>query len=623
MKKILICFVILLSLFASSCKKSDNKVTITIITDNNTSEIRVDKNYNINNIEKPVLLGFEFIGWSISNNITDLIDDNYLVSSDITLYSIFSKVFKEFTITIYNEDDIITRVVTEGSKYILDFSVNEYFTGLYLDESYNELYDSNYLIDKDLVLYAKYDYPHVCSEFEWVYPDGINCEKNVVIYHTCVECGEIAQAKKVYVDHDYESTITEPTCTEYGLNHTECKVCHKAMEYSIPPLNHKDVSVEINEPTCDTHGTKYETCMLCGHVEETLIEPLNHCDKEYVVLTKATSKRTGYKCLECVYCGARFKKIPYAANGYSDHGKLKVVGTDLVDEKGEKFQLIGLSTHGLQWFSRYVNFDTFDAIHNEFGNNVFRLSLYTSEGGYCTSTPEFKEYLYQKVCEGIRIATKLDMYVIVDWHMVGADDEKDRNPLYYRNESKEFFSRITKEFKDYGNILYEIMNEPCGNTTWSDCKNYANQVIPVIRENTDNIVLVGNPKWSSDLASVIYSPLTGYENIMYTYHFYAAGSYNMTSVTRAYSQGIPVFISEHGGMESSGDGAIDYNTIKRWYEILDERNISYVAWNISNSAGSASIIKHGSTTMTDFSDQYLKDWGIYYKTVTRAKAGLV
>ena len=39
---------------------------------------------------------------------------------------------------------------------------------------------------------------------------------------------------------------------------------------------------------------------------------------------------------------------------------------------------------------------------------------------------------------GIEIATELGLYVIVDWHMVGAEDPADKNPLTYLKESKEF-----------------------------------------------------------------------------------------------------------------------------------------------------------------------------------------
>ena len=60
------------------------------------------------------------------------------------------------------------------------------------------------------------------------------------------------------------------------------------------------------------------------------------------------------------------------SNDYFTHGKISVSGPDLVDKNGEKFQLIGLSTHGLQWFSRYVNKGTISSLKNTFGINVIR-----------------------------------------------------------------------------------------------------------------------------------------------------------------------------------------------------------------------------------------------------------
>ena len=166
------------------------------------------------------------------------------------------------------------------------------------------------------------------------------------------------------------------------------------------------------------------------------------------------------------------------------------------------------------------------------------------------------------------------------------------------------------------------MNEPNGKTTWEDCKKYANEVIPCIRKNTDAIILVGNPRWTADLNSVMNSPLIGYENIMYTYHFYAADHRRTTQVENAYDAGFPVFISEFGFMNSDGDGNISTTNGENWKKVLDSRNISYVAWNISNSKGSASIFKHNSVDLVDVSDANLKTWGIYLKNWYRTKSGL-
>ena len=293
-----------------------------------------------------------------------------------------------------------------------------------------------------------------------------------------------------------------------------------------------------------------------------------------------------------------------------------------MDKNNEKFRLAGISTFGLQWQPEYVNEVTFENLKNEFGINVIRLAMYTGEGGYCSGTEKMKQQMYDTVVKGINIATDLNMYVIVDWHMLGVD-EGDNNPLYYLKESKEFFNKITNEFKDHDNILFEIMNEPCY-VTWQDCKTYAEEVIPVIRNNMkDAIILVGNPQWSSDLASVAKDPLVGYDNIMYTFHFYANDNCHTDKIIQACEKDhLPVFITEHGGMDASGYGDLNFESLTSWYNVLDKYNISFIAWSLSNLNSSSCMFKTGSPKIDDVSDSNLKTWGIYYKFRVRKVMGL-
>ena len=427
---------------------------------------------------------------------------------------------------------------------------------------------------------------HICVDFVWEFEEGTKCNTVGERYYKCVECGKIAFTERARREHDLYYVVVEPTCEEDGSTTTLCHNC--------------DYSYTVKEAAT-------------GH---------QHC--HYVIDLEATATETGRRHKECDDCGATFQSVDYAANGFSEHGKLSVEGTNLIDEHGEKFQLVGISTHGIQWAIPYYDYDVIDELHNTFGINVLRLALYTAEGGYCdpSTTETRRKFYYDLVCKAVDICTSLDMYVIVDWHMLGADDPSQGNPLYYKDEAIEFFSKFTEQYKDHENILYEIMNEPCGSTTWAQCKYYAELVIPEIRKNTDAVVLVGNPKWSADLVSVERNPLVGFSNIMYTYHFYANGSFNVSAITRAVKAGLPVFVSEHGGMVSDGDGELDLNSTLAWYRVLEENNISYVAWNLSNTKGSASMMKHGSTDYTNFKDSNLKEWGIWYKNWVRKKFGL-
>ena len=428
---------------------------------------------------------------------------------------------------------------------------------------------------------------HNCNDFvsDWLEPANTKCETMINVYKKCTKCEKVLETNKVYKEHDLvEETLIEDTCTSNGLVKYYCNNCPVNGEYTV-----------------------YAT----GHERG-----------ELTVRRKPTSKVVGKREINCTKCGELMKSQSFVDNGYFANGKLSVVGPNLVNQYGEKFQLFGLSTHGLQWFGRYANFDTIAAIQEGFGNNIIRFAFYTDENGYCDGTEERKKQMLEDLIEGVDAATELGLYVIIDWHMVGAENDADKNPITYMNESIEFFSYITNYYKDQDNILYEIMNEPNGPTTWTQCKKYAETVIPVIRANTDAIILVGNPRWTADLNSVMRNPLVGFDNIMYTYHFYAADHGNTTQVINAYAAGFPVFISEFGFMESSGDGALGLNNGERWKQVLDQRNISYVAWNISNSKGSASIFKENSYDMVDVSDSNLKEWGIYLKNWYREKSGL-
>ncbi len=448
-----------------------------------------------------------------------------------------------------------------------------------------------------------------------------SCVETGFIERSCTKCSYYNYEVIPLKEHEIEVEIVEAKCNYNGYKKESCKNCTYEKKENYQATGH-DYIYEDVEPGCLEDGYHKESCSKCDYVWISKKAATGHQNVDEVIEREATVELYGIKNLECKDCFTVIKTVEYVNNGFSHHGKLSVSGTDLVDENGEKFQLIGLSTHGLQWAGKYVNYDTFKALRETFGINVIRLSLYTSENGYCTGSAEQKEKLYNLVVKGIEYATELDMYVVIDWHMLGADDHADENPLYYLDESMDFFDKITTLYKDNKNLLFEIMNEPSGDTTWKDCKDYANKVIPVIRKNNDGIVLVGNPQWSSDLDSVMKDPLTGYENIMYTYHFYAADHSDTSRVIRAYAAGIPVFITEHGGMESSGDGSINFDYIKNWYKVLNYRNISYIAWNISNTKGSASILKYNNTTLTEFNSENMKAWGVYYRARVRERFGL-
>ena len=119
-------------------------------------------------------------------------------------------------------------------------------------------------------------------------------------------------------------------------------------------------------------------------------------------------------------------------------------------------------------------------------------------------------------------------------------------------------------------------------------------MIPVIRKNDkDAIIIVGTPNWSQKVDEAAASPITGYDNLMYAFHFYA-GTHKADmrkTLTDAVKKGLPVFVTEFGITDASGYGGIDKKEAVKWIKALNKRDISYVAWNVSNKDEGSAMIK--------------------------------
>lgn len=295
-------------------------------------------------------------------------------------------------------------------------------------------------------------------------------------------------------------------------------------------------------------------------------------------------------------------------------GKLHVEGARLVGSNGEPVQLKGISTHGIAWFPGYVNEECFRQLHEEWKANVIRLAMYTAEsGGYCSDGD--REYLKGLVRDGVSYAKSQDMYVIIDWHILS-----DSNPNMHKDEAKDFFAEMSAEYAGECHVLYEICNEPNGGTSWGDIKSYAEEVISVIRANDkDAVILVGTPNWSQFVDEAAADPIVGYDNLMYTLHFYAATHTDdlRGRLSQAVEAGLPVFVSEYGICDASGNGAIDEDQADQWAALLDSYGISYVAWNLSNKEESSAIFNSSCSKVNGFTRDDLSESGRWvYRTLT-------
>ena len=297
-------------------------------------------------------------------------------------------------------------------------------------------------------------------------------------------------------------------------------------------------------------------------------------DKTKIIVEDATSEQKPEK--------AKTGKTPVEI-----HGALKVSGNKIVDQNGKNFQICGVSTHGLGWFPQYVNKNAMKSLRDDFGANTIRLAMYTAEGaGYCTGGDKNK--LKNLVTNGVSYATDAGMYAIIDWHIL-----HDLDPNVYKDDAKAFFDEMSKKYAGNNNVIYEICNEPNGGTTWAQVKSYAEEIIPVIRANDkDAIIIVGTPTWSQDVDEAIKNPIKSDPNIVYAVHFYADTHKDniRNKVKAAEDAGYPVLISEFSICDASGNGNNNVAEADTWIKLLDQYGIGFVAWNLSNKNESSSLI---------------------------------
>ncbi len=262
----------------------------------------------------------------------------------------------------------------------------------------------------------------------------------------------------------------------------------------------------------------------------------------------------------------------------------------LKNTQGDTVVLRGMSSHGIGWYPRYINSGAMETL-KDYGANVIRLALYSETTAGYLNEPYSLDILYI----GIENAIAQNMYVIVDWHILD-----DYNPLIHADEAIAFFEEISRRYGDCPNVIYEICNEPNGDTSWEDITKYANWVIPVIRENApESIVLVGTPKYSSQIQEAMAQPLP-YKNVMYSYHKYVdvsptAEEMNLYLLEKAVAEKFPIFVTEWGITFGNEDADRDKEVLLNQYReaemenavdflaFLQEHQISWCGWELSNS----------------------------------------
>ncbi len=295
----------------------------------------------------------------------------------------------------------------------------------------------------------------------------------------------------------------------------------------------------------------------------------------------------------------------------SQDGQLRVDGQQLVNDKGEPVQLRGASFGWHCLWPRFYNQSVVNEVVNNWGADIVRCSIGLNlEDRSFEKDPELGYACVDSIVQG---AINNDAYVLVDFH-------SHPNNL---SLAKEFFTEVGKKYGQNPNVLFEIWNEPM-EVEWGECKAYAEELIPIIRQYAPNaVIIVPTPRWDQDVDKAAADPLVGFDNVMYSLHYYAATHQDdlRAKAQAALDAGLPLFMAECASMMHTGDGVIDPKSWEQWMQMANENNISWIAWSISDKDETCSMLRPSASSDANLWTQAdLKPWAIllkYYLTLNR------
>lgn len=297
------------------------------------------------------------------------------------------------------------------------------------------------------------------------------------------------------------------------------------------------------------------------------------------------------------------------AQPVKEHGNLSVKGTKMIDQHGKVTVLNGISYGWHNWWPRFYNKESVKWLANDWKCSVVRAAMGVEpNNGYLDKADWSKEKI-ETVIQG---AIENDIYVIIDWH----------SHSIKLDAAKAFFAEMATKYGKNPHVIYELYNEPVKDT-WQQVKDYSVELIKTIRAiDPDNIILVGSPHWDQDIHLAADEPIEGFENIMYTCHFYAGthGKFLRDRCDYAMKKGLAVFISESAGMEASGNGPINYTEWQKWIDWCEKNDISLVSWSIADKNETCSMLKTSASSEGNWKEEDMKESGIKTRELLRKQA---
>ena len=306
---------------------------------------------------------------------------------------------------------------------------------------------------------------------------------------------------------------------------------------------------------------------------------------------------------------------------------LKVEGTSLYQEGiAEPVVCCGISYGWHNLWPRFYNGSSLRNLKEQTGVNFFRAAIGSDDyalewnPGCAQGYLDDKDLALKCFDALAEAAIENGSYLIADWH----------SHITHPEAAKEFFIYVATKYADCPNIVYELFNEPVcfsfeenrsyadlGNPEamrayWKHLKAYSEELIEIITSisTVHPLILVGCPSWDQRIDLPAENPITSYDNVMYTVHFYA-GTHKKElrdACDAALDAGIPIFLSECASCDASGDGDMDLESWKEWTDWSVENNISRIIWSVGDKHETCSFFTPEASSEGPWTEDVVTAW---------------
>merc|ERR1719384_154635 len=304
---------------------------------------------------------------------------------------------------------------------------------------------------------------------------------------------------------------------------------------------------------------------------------------------------------------------PQPTGPVAQHGRLRVSGNNIVGEHGDPVQLKGMSFFWSQWQGQYYTEGVVNWLVDDWKCSLLRAVLGIHESSGYLQDPGTEKAKIEVV---VNAAIAKGIYVLIDWH--------DHHAENHINEAKAFFTEMAQKYGSYPHVLFETYNEPLG-VSWSGViKPYHEQVVPVIRAHSQNVIILGNRNWCQHPDEAARDPVSG-SNLAYTIHFYATTHKGelRDKVVQAKSAGAAVFATEWGTCRADGDGNLDLAETGVWLDFLAYHGVSYANWAVSDKQEACSALAPLANAQGGRSDADLTESGRYMRNAILTGSGSI